>query len=189
MAYQGPDFEKTTTFQPPPPTGAPQAGRPAAFEPQGRPASFDPSALGRADWAVLGAGVLALLFSFFDYYTYSVSIAGYSASSSASAWHGFFGWVGALSALAGAAALFAEQIGRLPVNVPGRLATLGGFALATVCTLLALVIFPGAGSGYGVHAGHGFGYWASLLVILVGLGVSYRRFTAAGGVLPWRDKA
>jgi hypothetical protein len=181
MAYQGPDFEQNPAFQPPPQTGgAPQAGATA----------FDPAALARADWAVLGAGVLTLLFSFFDYYTYSVSIAGYSASSSASAWHGFFGWFGALSALAGSGALFAEQTGRLPANVPGRLATLGGFALATLCTLLALVIFPGAGyGGDGVHAGHGFGYWASLLLVLAGLGLSYRRFTTAGGVLPWRDKA
>lgn len=152
-----------------------------------RRTAFDPAAVGRGEWVLLGAGVLALLFSFFDYYTYSVSVAGYSASSSASAWHGFFGWFGALGALAGAGALFAELTGQLPVNVPGRLATLGGFALATLCVLLAFVVFPGAGySGYGVHAGHGFGYWASLLVDLAGLFVSYRRFASAGGVLPWR---
>ena len=153
--------------------------------------AFDPAAVERVDWAIIGAGVLALLFSFFDYYTVSVSFGGYSVSDSASAWHGFFGWVGALCALAASAALLAQLAGRLPANLPlpGRLVTLGGFAIATLCVLLALVVYPGSGySGVGVHVGHGFGYWGSLVFVIVGLVLSYRRFTAEGGVLPGRSK-
>ena len=153
------------------------------------PAAFDPAAVERLDWAIVGAGVLTLLFSFFDYYTVTVSFDGFSDSASASAWHGFFGWFGALVALAASAALLAHLAGRLPGNLPGRLVVLGGFALGTLCTLLALLIFPGGGySGGGVHTGHGIGYWGSLLFVIVGLALSYRRFTAEGGVLPGRNK-
>ena len=151
--------------------------------------SFDPAAVDRLDWAIIGAGVLTLLFSFFDYYTVSASFGGYSVSESANAWHGFFGWAGALCALAAAGALFAHLSGRLPENIPGRLAVLAGFAAATLCVLLALVIYPGGGyDGYGVHVGHGFGYWGSLVFVIAGLALSYRRFSAEGGVLPWRGQ-
>jgi hypothetical protein len=153
------------------------------------PAAFDPAAVERLDWAIVGAGVLTLLFSFFDYYTVTASFGAYSASASASAWHGFFGWFGALAAFAASVALLAHLAGRLPGNLPGRLVVLGGFALGTLCTLLALLIFPDGGySGGGVHTGHGVGYWGSLLFVIVGLALSYRRFTAEGGVLPGRNK-
>jgi hypothetical protein len=156
--------------------------------PVARPA-FNPADVHRLDWAIMGAGALALVFSFFGYYTFSASVGAYSVSDSASAWHGFFGWFAALSALAAAGVLFAQLRGVLPANVPGRLVTLGGFALATLCVLLALVIHPGAGyNGDGFHAGHGIGYWLSLVVIVAGLAVSYLRFTAEGGVLPWKNK-
>jgi hypothetical protein len=151
--------------------------------------AFDPAAVDRFDWGIIGAGVLTLLFSFFDYYTVSASFDGYSVSDSASAWHGFFGWFGALVALAGSAALLAHLAGRLPGNLPGRLVVLGAFAVATLSTLLALLIYPGDSySGLGVHVGHGIGYWGSLVFVIVGLALSYRRFTAEGGVLPGRNK-
>jgi len=153
------------------------------------PAAFDPAAVDRFDWGIIGAGVLTLLFSFFDYYTVSVSFDGYSASGSASAWHGFFGWFGALAALAGSAALLAHLAGRLPGNLPGRLVVLGAFAVGTLCTLLALLINPESGySGGGVSVGHGIGYWGALLFVIVGTALAYRRFTAEGGVLPGRNK-
>jgi hypothetical protein len=154
-------------------------------------AAFDPAAVDRLDWAIIGAGVLTLIFSFFDYYTVSASFGGYSVSDSASAWHGFFGWFATLCALAASAVLLAQLAGRLPANLPlpGRLVTLGGFALATLCTLIAFLVYPGDGdSGLGVHIGHGIGYWGSLVFVIVGLALSYRRFTAEGGVLPGRNK-
>ena len=66
---------------------------------------------------------------------------GSSASSSANAWHGFFGWFGAVAAVAAAGLLVAKLLGvALPVPVPVRTAVLGLFALATVCTVLALFV-------------------------------------------------
>ncbi len=150
-------------------------------------AAFDAKSVDKLDWAVLGAGFLALIFSFFSYYTFSYHYLGYGASVSASAWHGFFGWFAAFVALASAGllalTLFAPQVS-LPV--PARLAVVGGFALATLCVLLALFVHPGAGvSGTGFHAGHGFGYWASVVVIVAGLVLSVMRLKATGGKLPW----
>jgi hypothetical protein len=141
------------------------------------------------DWGILGTGVLAFIFSLFDYYTISVSGGSFGGdiSESASAWHGFFGWFAALLALVGAAlvatAIFAPQV-KLPV--PARLAGLGAFALATLCVILALFIIPDGGAGDipGVDTGHGFGYWASLVLIIAGLVLSLMRFQQSGGQLP-----
>jgi hypothetical protein len=169
---------------PPPPSGQwgppPGAGQPA---PKG---AFDPKTVNPLDWGILGAGLLAFIFSLFDYYTVTVSFSGASASASASAWHGFFGWFAALLAVVGAALiamdLFAPQI-KLPIAT--RLAGLAAFALATLCVILALFVFPGGNySGPGVDEGHGFGYWASLIVIIAGLVLSLMRLQQTGGKLP-----
>src|SRR3954466_8617359 len=155
---------------PPPPPGQwgppPGGGYPA---PQG---GFDPKTVNSLDWGIIGAGVLAFIFSLFDYYTIEVSFGGFSSSGSASAWHGFFGWFAALLALAGAALvameLFAPQV-KLPI--PTRLAGLGCFAVATLCVILALFIVPGylgIDVPGGVDKGHDFGYWISLILIIAG---------------------
>jgi hypothetical protein len=137
--------------------------------------------------------VLAFIFSLFDYYTVSVSgqtIGGVhygGASDSASAWHGFFGWFGALLAVVGAGLvameLFAPQV-KLPV--PTRLAGLGAFAVATLFVIIALFVIPDGGAGDipGVDTGHGFGYWASLIVIIAGTVLSLMRLQQTGGRLP-----
>ncbi len=129
------------------------------------------------DLGIIGAGVLVFIFSLFPYYT--ASFAGIHAS--ASVWHGFFGWFGVLLALA-AAALVAVHLLKIALPVPTRLAVLGLFGVATLCTLLALFIVPGKGDCQGValcenavNYGHGFGYWATLLFMLGGLGLSYVR--------------
>ena len=142
------------------------------------PASFDPTAVTRSEWAILAAGVLALLCSFFDYYTFSYSAAGYSASVSVDAWHGLFGWLGALAAFGGAAVVAAQLFGKLPETLPlpaPRLA-LSGFGIGTLCVLAAFFAHPADGyDGIGFHAGHGFGYWLSLVSIMSGLVLCYRR--------------
>jgi hypothetical protein len=55
--------------------------------------------------------------------------------------------------------------------------------------ILALFVVPGntdsvSGPGYSVDEGHGFGYWASLIVILAGLVMSLMRLQQTGGKLP-----
>jgi hypothetical protein len=187
------------TFQPPPPPPPPGGNPPPPPPPPpgqwgpptggGYPAPqnrFDPKTVNPLDWGILGAGVLAFIFSLFDYYTVSISLGGISESASASAWHGFFGWFAALLAVVGAVLvaidLFAPQV-KLPIAT--RLAGLAAFALATLCVILALFIFPGADvSGPGIDEGHGFGYWASLIVIIAGLVLSLMRLQQTGGQLP-----
>lgn len=171
------------TFQPPPP---PPGGTPPPPPGGGAPAPFDPKSVNPLDWGILGAGVLAFIFSMFNYYTIDVG----PASDSVSAWHGFFGWAAALLALAGAvlvaAELFVPQF-RLPTS--GRLVGLGLFAVATLFVIIALFTnaydTDGAGAlGIDVDSGHGFGYWASLIVIIAGTVLSLMRLQATGGKLP-----
>ena len=70
------------TFQPPPPGNQPPGGQPpgapaAAAWPVGRPARrtprrqrrLRPAAVNPLDWGILAAGLLAFIFSLFDYYT------------------------------------------------------------------------------------------------------------------------
>jgi hypothetical protein len=184
------------TFQPPPP---PPGGNPPPAPPPpgqwgpppggGYPASrpgFDPTTVNPLDWGILAAGVLAFIFSLFDYYTVTVSFGGASASASASAWHGFFGWFAAIVALAAAVVvaieLFAPQV-RMPFAA--RLIGLVLFAVATLCVIIALFVWPGGNyDGPGVDEGHGFGYWASLIVIIAGLVMSLMRAQQTGTQLP-----
>lgn len=178
MTYQSPPPGGTP---PPPPQGPPPGG---GYGPPGRPGgSFDPKTVNPLDWAILACGVLAFIFSTFDYYTASVAGIG---SASESAWHGFFGWFAALLALIAAAViaieLFASNV-RMPVAP--RLAALGLFAVATLCVILALFIFPGnLPDVRGLDRGHGAGYWLSLIVIIVGLVLSVMRAQQTGTQLP-----
>lgn len=177
-----------------PPAGQPhqsgQWGQPPVTQwgaPSGGPArpggGFDPKTVDPMDWGILGAGVLAFIFSFVSYYSYSVS--GYSGSASLNAWHGFFGWFAMLLALIGSAAvaleLFAPQV-RLPF--PNRLIGLAAYALAVICVILALFVVPDPYGVGGLDKGHGVGYWISLIVIIAGAVLSFLRFQRTGGQLP-----
>ena len=166
------------TFQPPPP---PPQGPPPG--PPGRPTGgFDPTTVNQLDWGIMGAGALAFIFSLFGYYT--ASAGPYSVSYSA--WHGFFGWFATLLALVGAAAVALEIFQpNVKLPAPNRLIGLGAFALALLCTILALFVSPIDTGGFsGISTGNGFGYWVSLIVILAGTALSYKRFTDQGGKLP-----
>jgi hypothetical protein len=184
------------TFQPPPP---PPGGNPPPPPPPpppgqwgpppadgGQPA-FNPANVNPLDWAILGAGLLAFIFSFISYYTVSVSVSGVGGgSTSTTAWHGFFGWFATLLALAAAGVvavtLFAPQV-KLPW--PSYLIALVLFAVATLSTIIALFTNPYPDFNVpGYDRGHGFGYWASLIVIIAGLVVSLMRFQQTGGKLP-----
>jgi hypothetical protein len=179
---------------PPAPSAAQQQWSQGAANVQ----NFDPKTLNPLDWGIIGAGVLAFLFSLFGYYTYTVSASALgvtqSASQTYSAWHGFFGWFGALVAIAAAIVLALNLIAKIELPFPVRLAVLGGFALSLLCVLLALLIVPlpgdaSAASAFGIKIdkGHGFGYWLSLLSILAGTVLSFMRFQQTGGKLPTRS--
>jgi hypothetical protein len=188
-------------YQPPaePPVagyGQPPAAPAAGGRPLGGLQGFDPKTVSPLDWGIIAAGVLAFIFSLFSFYTYSVSVsiaglASSSSSTSVSAWHGFFGWFGALLALVAAGLLAAQLIAKLTLPFPIRTVVLALFGVATICLLLALIVVPGntGGSGlFGIHVnkGHGFGYWVTLIMVLVGTGLAVKRFMDTGGKLPSR---
>ncbi len=179
-------------------------GGPGQYGPAAK--GFDPKSVSVLDWAALAAGLLAFIFSFISYYTAGLDTSGscpaglqdvfqreVGSDSSATAWHGFFGWFGVILALVGAGlvalAVFAPQV-KLPF--PTRLAAAGAFALGVISTLLALVVdpidTPGkqtiAGCTIEAVIGHGFGYWATLIVIAAGAVVTFLAFQQGGGQLP-----
>jgi hypothetical protein len=155
---------------------------------------FDPKSVDPLDWGIIAAGVVALVFSTFNFFTYKVEIAGFSTSkASVSAWHGGLAPLAILLAVAAAVLLAVEVIAKVRLAFPVRLVVLGAFALATLLLLLALFVVPGntGGSAAGafgikINKGHGIGYWLSLLAVLAGTALSFKRFTDTGGKLPVR---
>ncbi len=211
MTFQPPPPPPGGTPPPPPPSGQPgQWGPPpgggysppgggysppgGGYSPAGG-AGFDPKTVNPLDWAIVGAGVLAFLFSFIDFYDGAdVDSGGHSGtvdSGSASAWNdviggGFFSWFAMIFAIAGAVmvalALFRPHV-KLPV--PARLAGLGLFALAALFEIIGIFVTPGDSAfGVDVSLNHGFGFWVSLIVIIAGVVLSLMRFQAGGGQLP-----
>lgn len=200
---------------PPPGYGQPTAGGPA-YAPPGEPGvnqpgfgqpdlgqpvagrsglqSFDPKTVDPLDWGIIAAGVVAFIFSTFNFFTYKVEIAGFASSkASVSAWHGGLAPIAILLAVAAAVLLAVQVIAKLRLAFPVRLVVLGAFALASLLLLLALFVVPGntGGSAAGafgikINKGHGIGYWVSLLAVLAGTGLSFKRFTDTGGKLPVR---
>jgi len=174
--------------------GQPGVGQPAL----GRSGSglaglqnFDPKSVDPLDWGIIAAGVVALIFSTFDYFTYKVEIPPFSRTFSVSAWHGVLAPIATLLAIFAAVLLAAEVIARVRLAFPVRLVVLGAFALASLLLLLALFVTPGNTGGFDVlgvkvDKGHGIGYWVSLLAVLAGTGLSFKRFTDTGGRLPTR---
>ena len=210
------------TFEPPAPPPEPSAGSMPAESPPHAPSqpadpaasqddgsvspppaaptgssadAFNPAAVNPLDWGILAAGFLALLFSFVSYYTATAKssrLSG-SVSESVTAWHGFFGWFAALVALASAVLLAIHIF--LPsakFRFPLRAVVLAGFAVATVCVIIAAFVTPGKASpgllkalDISVDYGRGAGFWLSLIVILAGAVMSFLRLRESGGSLPW----
>jgi hypothetical protein len=179
--------------------------------PASRPGQFDPQSVDVKDWMILGTGVLAFVFSFPSYYvgkaTSKITGKGCPALSasavrgSESAWHGFFGWFAALVAVL-AAILLALHLFGPRMAIPIRLVVFGGFALALFSVIVAFFIHPGTGQGssrsgqigsctltFESHIGHGFGYWASVIVIAVGAAVAYLQLRDSGEAVPWGEQA
>ena len=65
---------------------------------------------------------------------------------------------------------------------------LGGYALASLCVILAGLI-DGDSVPSPLSSGRGAGYYLSLIVILAGAVLSFLRLRATGGKLPWESQA
>jgi hypothetical protein len=184
MSYQPPPQPPGGTPPPPPPPG--QWGPPSGSNP-----GFDPKSVNPLDWAILGIGFLLFIFSFFDYYSWDfpgVKIGGQSiggGSYSWSAWHFshglFIAWFAFLFGLA-AAVLVALQLlvpsFKLPVS--NRVAATGLFAASFVLYIIAIF----AHSDFGPDGGHGFSFWLSLILSLVGTVLSLARAQQTGETFP-----
>ena len=193
------------TFQPPPPPpgdNPPPPPPPGQWGPgQGGAQPFDPKNVNPLDWGILGAGVLMFIFSFINFYTYGAKeqcfnvaghqqCAGGGGSVDQSAWSGFLSLLAILLILVGTALialdLFAPQV-KLPIA--NRLAALGAFALATLLLIIALFVVPdygGGGPGYddAVEEGHGFGYWATLILAIAATVMTLMRAQQTGTKMP-----
>jgi len=156
----------------------------------GRPA-FDPRAVNPLDWGIIAAGVVAFIFSLFDFYKYTVTIGPISRSGTASAWHGFFGWFGVLVAVLASLLLAVELFAHVRLPFATRIAVLGGYVVALICELLALLIVPGDTGGLNgalgiqigikIDKGHSFGYWIALIAVIVGTALAYKRYSDVEG--------
>lgn len=182
----------------PPPSPATPAPPPVPVQPaQSSGGGFTASSVNPMDWGILAVGVLALIFSTFNYYTLSVKGFG---SDSESAWHGFFGWFAALVALAAsillAVHLFAPSV---KMRFPVRLVVLGAYAVSLICMIIAGFVTPGAvssgeasaavGFKVSVDYGRGAGFYLSLIAILAGTVLAFLRLRETGGKLPWDKSA
>jgi hypothetical protein len=151
------------------------------------------------DWGIVGAGVLAFLFSFIAFYDGAdVTSGGRTATISggtASAWHdviggGFWSWFAMVFAILGAVAVAMELLApQVKLPIANRLAGLGLFAAAAVFEIVGIFVTPGdsggfAGTNIDVSLNHGVGFWISLIVILAGTVLSLMRFQQTGGTLP-----
>jgi hypothetical protein len=190
---------------PPPPPGS--YGSSSATRP-------DPKSVNPLDWGILGAGLLALIFSFFSFYSYDATgeaktscsdLGGAPAAAkdlcsgdSASAWHGFFGWFGVLllvvAAVVVAISIFAPQVS-LPF--PARLVALALSVVAIISLLITIAVIPDwppvADIGVNdsqydkvIDNGLGFSYWIVLILAVIIAVLSFLRFQQTGGELPGR---
>ncbi|BBH17410.1 hypothetical protein Back2_16970 [Nocardioides baekrokdamisoli] len=167
---------------PPPPPPSPSSGG-GGFDANAAVDQFkgaDP-----LDLAVVGAGVLALIFSWFSsFYTVHVSFAGYSAGGGTSAWHGFFGWAGVLLLLAASAVVAAKIVN---ITVPNEdLIVVGTSVVGLLFVLLALFVDvgnTGALAGTGISEGRGWSYWIVLILAIASGGISGMKFAKARGLM------
>jgi len=148
---------------------------------------FDLKQVSRNDKGVLGAGIVALIFSFIPhYYGGSVHVGGFHYSAGVSAWHSyaFFGMLLILiaTAVAAIAVSGAMQLPKLPVGVNLLIAALAGLG-----TLLVIIRGFTADSGSG--PGYSYGVqWSGYIVMLAGVAATVfavMNFRASGEALAW----
>lgn len=144
-------------------------------------AQFDAKQVSTLEWAGIGAGVLALLASFFPWWSASVSGL-INTSFSASAWSvGIGGWLPVLMLVAAAVLLllphFGVQVQRLPMI---WLILAGASVLIIVLRWLTMPSDSGFGvlaSDGGFEAGTAFGLFVGLIAAIVstvGAGLAFR---------------
>jgi hypothetical protein len=150
-------------------------------------AEFDVKRVTTFEWVGIGAGLLALIVSFFPWYSASASVAGIEASESNTAWStGIGAWLPVLMLLATAVLVALPHLG---VAVPNlTLIWLGLAAGAAVIILLRWLTLPDDGglSSVGlsleevdVDAGAGFGLIVALVLAVGSAAVAFLSYRSA----------
>jgi hypothetical protein len=149
---------------------------------------FDAQRLSRLDWAVLGAGLIALIALFLPWY--GVTVAGFSASVS-----GFstgYGWLGGLLMVGAAVWFFCW---RSDVALPKEpltplVVTTGAAGLGLLLVAIRWATMPRGGGGvlgrsfnYGPRAG----IWIALIAGIVEVACAGLLFRKSGESLPWKS--
>jgi hypothetical protein len=153
-----------------------------------RPASWLPG-------IALAVGLLLLVLSFLDYYRYDAAkpLQEFCRASTTDcpstlgtvdAWHGVFGWLAVVLALLGALCVAVSAVDASRRRILSY-ATVVLYGLATASLLAAVAVVPDVGGstrdlertlGPGVHYSdlvsnqHAWGFWASLVLVVIGLG-------------------
>ncbi|MEP6561382.1 MAG: hypothetical protein ABJD68_09955, partial [Nakamurella sp.] len=185
-----------------PPAGAPAYGPPGQYGPQGaypqpgagsgpKP-SFDPSKVSIAGWGVLGASLLTLIASFFNFY--SASYSGFVAVSvGINGWSSWW-WIPVLLAVAVGVVYGLQLFGVLSKNqvkpewlVYGAAAS---FVLMIGVLIHTFVAGPSSSDfgdlGGGYSAGPSFGIWLALITTLALTYFTALAAQSAGAKLPFK---
>ncbi|RIJ78201.1 hypothetical protein D1871_03845 [Nakamurella silvestris] len=174
-------------YQPQPGYGAPGPATPA----------FDPSKVSPLGWAVVGASLLTLIASFFNFWSVSVKTVYSSGSTGYSGWS-LWWWIPVLIALAVGVVYLLGLIG---VVKPGQVKSewlFYGAAISFVLMILVLIhtfaydgpggLFGGIGSldDTGLSVGPGFGVWFALVTTLALTYVTLLNAEVSGGKVPFK---
>ncbi|MDX6209801.1 MAG: hypothetical protein QOE24_2192 [Frankiales bacterium] len=158
------------------------------------PTTDDLKNLDRLDQAVLGAGVLAFILSFFHVFTASASgpgallVSGLLGKAHATAWHGW-GFIGMLLVLAATALaagrLFAPaSLPKLPVGINLLTLALSGLGLLFLVIEWLTNIKSSSAGGIKISSHLGIAGYLLLLVVLAQAAAAYLLFKKSGEVVP-----
>ena len=156
-------------------------------------AQFDVKRVTTLEWAGIGAGLAAFIFSFLPWY--SVDVAGFGGGS-LSAWGtGFFALMSVLLLMAAAGLVLAPHFGVQVARLPLIWLSLSGVAVLFI--LLQWLILPDDGGigdfsllgDSGIESGAGFGLILGLIAALASAGGAFMAFRAAPKHAPGANPA
>lgn len=143
--------------------------------------------LPRDDLGVIGAGALALLFSFLPYYGLKYGAGAFHGSASVNAWHGT-ALLGTLLVVAAAAVAALQAFSPATLPKTSVSANFGVLALSVVGAVLVVIrsfTLP-SGSGFGISYGIRWGGYLLILVCIAQAVFALLRFRASGEAFPWQ---
>ncbi|SDJ51129.1 hypothetical protein SAMN05444157_3724 [Frankineae bacterium MT45] len=161
-------------------------GQQAGWRKQKEAVALVPRDMRVTDWIAGFAGLAVLAVSFFYYYIHDFDQYFAGSRRASGAWTGRSGLYGELSAILAAASSLLLLVSVFLLNrgrsVPVRVAVVVGYLLSAAAAVGAYFVIPSfrftasdALFPHPVSDGHGYGYWASLLLIAAGLISSWLR--------------